>query len=110
MPIYTLVKNETADGTTAKCPPLPSGIRTAKASIAGTGAVSATVTLYGNHDNSGFGGALVGTFLLSGTDSDTTLLPQPNDVIPEWPFYYVTIANISGTGASITFTLSVGGA
>lgn len=110
MALYTLVKNETANGTTAKCPPLGAGRRTAKASIAGTGAVSATVTLYGNHDNSGSGGVLVGTFTLTGTTTDTALGPNPGEEIPEYPFYYVTIASISGTGAAIDFTLSVGGA
>lgn len=108
--IYTLVSARTTNGTVSDCPPIGPGKRTTKASIAGTGAVSATVTMFGNHDNSGTGGVLVATFSLSGTDSDVALGPNPGEEIPEYPFYYETIAGISGTDAAVTFTLSVGGA
>ena len=105
---YVLAKDVIANGTVTNCPKLPAGKRSAKASITGDGAVSATVTIYGNSTNSGTGGTLAGTFVLSGTDRDEVLGPNDGEDITEHDYYYVTASGLTGTGAKWSFVLSVG--
>jgi hypothetical protein len=79
------------------------GRRTLQASIAGTGAVSATVTWYGSNANAASGGELLDTMLLSGTGTDAAGYDAP----AEWPYVYCALADISGTGAAVTATVGV---
>lgn len=79
------------------------GRRTFQASIAGTGAVSATVTWYGSNINAASGGALLSTMTLSGTTTDQA----GADISAEWPFVYCVLSAISGTGAAVTATVGV---
>jgi hypothetical protein len=77
--------------------------RTVQASIVGTGAVSATVTWYGNNRELASGGVLVATSTLSGTTTDTT----GADIPAGWPYMYCVLSAISGTGAAVTATVGV---
>jgi hypothetical protein len=99
---HTLLSAVTSNQTSI-AQELPSGRRTVQASIAGTGAVSGTVTWYGNNTNSNSGGVLLATSTLSGTTTDTT----GADIPAEWPWVYCILADISGTGATVTATVSV---
>jgi hypothetical protein len=82
---------------------LPKGRKWFKCSVAGTGAVSATVTWYGNDTESTTGGVLIATSTLSGTDSDST----GADIPAEPEYVYCTLASISGTNAAVTARVSV---
>ena len=82
---------------------LPKGRKWFKCSIAGTGAVSGTVTWYGNDVESTTGGVLIATSTLSGTTIDAT-----GADIPSEPMYvYCVLTGISGTGAAVTASVSV---
>lgn len=105
---YVLAKDVIANGTVTNCPKLPRGVRSAEATLEGTGAVSVVITLYGNSTNSGTGGTLAGTFTLSGTGRDEVLGPNDGEDIAEYDYYYVTASGLTGTGAKWGFVLSVG--
>lgn len=72
--------------------------RVVSAKVSGSGAVSATVEIYGK---AGDGGSnLLATFSLSGTTSD-------NDGVGievPWPEMWAVVTAISGTGAALTVT------
>ena len=76
---------------------------TLKASIAGTGTVSATVNVYGDNFNQTTQGVLLGTISLTGTTSDSEGLFIP----AEWPFFYCELLSISGTGAAVTVSVGM---
>lgn len=95
--VFTLLDAVTTNQTSAAVA-IPKGPRTIQASIAGTGAVSGTVTWYGTNSNEASGGILLATSTLSGTTTDTT----GAEITAEWPYIYCTLAGISGTGAAVT--------
>jgi hypothetical protein len=99
---YTLLDAVTSDGSSI-AKKLPTGRRWVQCSIAGTGAVSGTVTWYGNTTESETGGVLLATSTLSGTTTDTTGADLPGE--PE--YVYCTLASISGTNAAVTASVSV---
>jgi hypothetical protein len=74
------------------------GNKTFWAEISGSGAVSVTVTVYGNRTDSTTGGVLLATISLSGTNSDKDAAAVSTAA---YPYYYATTADISGTGASV---------
>jgi len=100
--VVTLLNAVTTNQTSAATP-LVRGRRTIQSSIAGTGAVSGTITWYGNNSNSASGGILLATHSLSGTTTDQA----GSDISGEWPFVYCVLASISGTGAAVTCTVAV---
>jgi hypothetical protein len=100
--VVTLLDAVTTNQT-SQAHALKRGRRTLQASIAGAGAVAATVTWYGSNSNSASGGVLLATMSLSGTNSDTA----GADIPAEWPYIYCTLASISGTGAVVTATAGV---
>ena len=75
-----------------------------QADIAGTGAVSATINVYGGNVNSFAKAVLLGTITLSGTNTDKGGFYWQ----ATWPFIWADLTAISGTGAAVTVT--VGGA
>lgn len=101
--VFTLLNAVTANGTSSAVA-IPKGSRTIQASIAGTGAVSGTVTWYGSNRNANSGGVLLATSTLSGTNEDTT---GNTDTIQEYPYMYCVLAGISGTGAAVTADIGV---
>lgn len=100
--ILTLLNQAIVTGVSAAIAS-PIGSKTLKASITGTGAVSSTIQIYGNNDNSNSTGVLLMTITLSGTNSavDGSVLTA------EWPYLYANITAISGTSAAVTVNLGV---
>jgi hypothetical protein len=98
--VTTLLAAVTTNQTSAAFP-IKRGRRTLQSSIAGTGAVSGTVTWYGNNTDAASGGVLLATMSLSGTNSDVA----GADIPSEWPYVYCTLASISGTDAAVTATV-----
>lgn len=98
--VATLLNAVTTNQTSAAAA-VPASRRAIQASISGTGAVSGTVTVFGNNTNAASGGVLLATLSLSGTSSDVT----GADIPAEWPFMYCTLASISGTGAAVTVSV-----
>lgn len=68
------------------------------ATLSGTGAVSATVELWGT--NSHDGDTLLATFTMAGTDSDLA----DAWVETTWASVWIDVTALSGTGASISMT------
>jgi hypothetical protein len=95
--VFTLLDAVTTNQT-SRAYAIPKCRRTVQASIAGTGAVSGTVTWYGSNSNAASGGIELATSTLSGTDSDTT----GADIPAEWPYMYCVLSAISGTSAAVT--------
>lgn len=84
--------------TGAVMPLRGTGPKLVTAKVVGTGAVSATVEIYGR---AGDGGSnLLMTFTLSGTtsDNDAAALEAP------WPEIWADLTAISGTDAAVTVT------
>jgi hypothetical protein len=65
--------------------------------VEGTGAVTATVTWYGNTIGSTIGAVVIATQTLSGTD----LVADGAPVTAEWPFVYCVPSAITGTGLKL---------
>lgn len=67
-----------------------------QATVSGTGAVGATINIYGSNDGVNFCSTAIGTITLSGTtsatDGFTTMVP--------WKFVRVTLSGLTGTGAA----------
>ncbi len=72
-----------------------------QASVAGTGAVSATVPVYVSHDNANW--LLLGTISLSGT----TAASDGFVAAGRWAYLRADVAAISGTGAAVTVLVGV---
>lgn len=70
--------------------------------ITGTGAVSATINIYGSIDGTTATGELLQTHVLSGTTSDIVA----DSIIAVWPYFYADLTAISGTGAAVTTTMA----
>jgi len=100
--VVTLLSAVTTNQTSTVFP-IKMGRRTLQGSIAGTGAVSGTVSWYGNNANTASGGVLIATSTLSGTTTDTSGADMPG----EWPYIYCVLASISGTNAAVTATVGV---
>jgi hypothetical protein len=83
---------------------VPAGRKWFQTSITGTGAVSATVTFYGNTVNSTTNMvALTNPILLSGTTTDQGAIDLPC----EPPYIFAKVESISGTNAAVTASVSV---
>lgn len=80
-----------------------SPLTTYQITVAGTGAVSATVLIEVSNDGTNFCSTPLGTVAISGTtsatDGFTTNAP--------WKFHRANISAISGTGATVTITYGV---
>jgi hypothetical protein len=79
------------------------GPKVCKATLTGTGVVSATVNIYGNTLNTNSGGILCATLNPSGTTTavDGVAMDAP------WPFMYADLAFINGTNATISVAIGV---
>ena len=98
--VFTLLDAVTTNQTSAAVA-IPKGPRTIQSSIAGTGAVSATVTWYGSNINAASGGVVIDTHTLSGTTTAT----EGSEITAEWPYIYCILTSIAGTGAAVTATV-----
>lgn len=77
--------------------------KTVRAKVTGTGAVSATVNIYGSTENAASAGVLLATLSPSGTTTgvDGVAFDAP------WPYMYSDTTAVSGTGATVEVTLGV---
>ena len=87
---------------------LPSGGKTPHAKVEGTGAVTQTWTLFGAYDTTAANGKLLCTITLSGTTKDVDGCDGTTQFTQDWPYYYVTSASTSGTGATGELVVDVG--
>src|ERR1700738_1204386 len=90
-----IITDATTTGATALLGPVKSGRRTFQATVAGTGAVSATVVIQASND--GVNPLTLTTLSLSGTTSASL----PFAVSDPWVYIGVNITAISGTGAKV---------
>ena len=101
-PVASEIAESLASGvttnTTSATTPGKSGNKTFWAEVVGTGAVTATVKIYGARTSTAANGVLLATITLS----DTT---QAQDVATtstaNYPYYYVVTTNVTGTGATV---------
>lgn len=70
-------------------------------SITGTGAVSATVDIYGSIDGTTATGEKLQTHYLTGTTNDIVA----DSIAAPWPYFYADVAAISGTDAAVTVSM-----
>lgn len=68
------------------------------AEVIGTGAVTATVSIYGARTIDNANGVLVATITLSDTTRDQDVAAISTAA---YPYYYVTTSNVTGTGATV---------
>lgn len=76
----------------------PSTPKTFWAEVVGTGAVTATVALYGARTAAAANGVLLATILLSGT---TRAQDAVAAIFATYPYYYLVTTNVTGTGATV---------
>ena len=76
--------------------------RVYKATVTGTGAVAATIVIYGNDVESNSGGVALGTITLSGTTSASDGFASN----APWAYVYADLTAISGTGAKVNAGMS----
>lgn len=73
------------------------GAKVIEATVTGTGAVTASVSIYGNARNNNTDGILLATITLSGSDAARDGFAFDAG----WPFLYAVLTAMTGTGASI---------
>jgi hypothetical protein len=69
---------------------------TYQATVTGTGAVTATIAIYGSNDGVNFNTTALGTITLSGTNSATDGFAY----VGPWKYVKATLTNLTGTGAA----------
>lgn len=79
------------------------GPKSVEVLLTGTGAISATINVYGAHTDRNTNGTLIGT--LSPTGTTTAVDSFVNDV--PWPYIFTDVTAISGTSASVNVTAGV---
>lgn len=77
---------------------------TFQATVSGTGAVTATVTIEYSNDGTNVIGTVGGTITLSGTTSATDGFTSQN---APWKFVRANVTSISGTGATVQVYMGV---
>lgn len=100
--VFTVLNAVTTNQQSDTFPLVPKE-RTIEAFIDGTGAVSATLKVYGANTKRATNGVLLATITLSGTNSDAA----GSILSSNWGYVYVVLSAISGTGAAVTFTVAV---
>lgn len=91
--------------TTSDAFVMQSGGKTPIAQVSGTGAVTATVKLYGDNDETEANGILLCTITLSDTTKDVDKCDQ---FTVDYPYYYATTENVTGTDATVEFIVALG--
>jgi len=98
-----ILLNSVIANVTSEYVAFPSVKRTLEAIVIGTGAVGATVKVYGCNTPRNTNGILLATITLSGTTSDQ----GGSELTVEWPYMYAVLSGISGTGAAVTCSVAV---
>ena len=92
-----LVNGVTTNATSDTISGLPEA-KTFWGEVVGTGAVTATIKIYGARTATAANGVLVATITLSGT---TTAVDAATPSFAVYPYYYVVTENVTGTGATV---------
>lgn len=95
--VTTLASGVTTNTTSATTAGV-GGYKTFWAEVVGTGAVTATVTIYGARTSTASNGVLLATLTLSGT---TQAQDAAATSTAPYPYYYVTTENVTGTAATV---------
>jgi hypothetical protein len=95
--VFIMLKDATTAPQTSQIVEFANNSRTVQATIAGTGAVSATIDWYGTNTRSTVDGIKIATTTLSETTSDRS----GAEITANWNFMYCTLTAISGTGATV---------
>ncbi len=94
----TLMSGVTTN-TTSSAIQIPStGNKTFWAEVVGTGAVTATVTVFGCRTATAENGVLLATITLSDTTRDQDAASVST---APYPYFYAVTANVTGTGATV---------
>lgn len=94
----TSLLSNAADVQTGAPKNIPAAPKVIRAKLTGTGAVSATINIYGSTEETTSNGVLLGTLTPSGT---TSAVDYFNMDAP-WPYIWADQTDISGTGAATT--------
>ncbi len=99
--LMTGVTTNTTSATTT----VFSGGKTPMASVTGTGAVTATVTFYGDMENTTTHGEAICAIVLSGT---TKAIGSCQQFSKDYPYYHATTTVVTGTGATVEAIMATG--
>ena len=96
--------------TTSAVFTIPSGAKTPRAFVVGTGAVTQTFKLYGTMTNAAVvaDATLIGTITLSGTTKHEAGMDSGVQFTSDYPFYFAVSSVTTGTDATGTFEIHVG--
>lgn len=94
----TLMSGVTTDTTSAAVQIPTTGNKTFWAEVVGTGAVTATVTIYGCRTATAANGVLLATITLTATTRDQDAAATST---APYPYFYATTASVTGTGATV---------
>lgn len=100
--IWTLLNAITAIATGSATLTHPAGPKTVQAVISGTGAINATINVYGSHYNDTTKGVLLGTLAPNGT----TMAVDALSIAAPWPYLWGDLTAVSG---STTVTVTAAG-
>ena len=96
--------------TTSAVFTIPSGAKTPRAFVAGTGAVTQTFKLYGAMTDAAVvaDATLIGTITLSGTTKHEAGMDSGVQFTADYPYYFAVSSATTGTAATGTFEIHVG--
>lgn len=96
--------------TTSAIFTIPTGAKTPRAKVEGTGAVTATLKLYGSYDTSTTvaDAVLLCTATLSGTTKKAGPCDSGAQFTQDFPNYFIVSSNVTGTGASAEMIIGTG--
>lgn len=100
--VFTILDAVTTNRQSDTFPLLPKD-RTIESYISGSGSISATLKVYGANTKRTSNGVLLATINLQGTNSDSA----GSILSSNWGYIYVILSGITGTGAAVTFTISL---
>ena len=96
--------------TTSAIFTIPTGAKTPRAKVEGTGAVTATLKLYGSYDTSTTvaNAVLLCTSTLSGTTKKAAPCDTGVQFTQDFPNYFIVSSNVTGTGATAEMLIGTG--
>lgn len=107
MRTYTVMTGVTTN-TTSATTAIPSGGKTPIARVDGTGAVTATVTYFGAMTSTAANGISLCVVTLSGTTRHVKGCDGAAQFSTDYPFYYASTTNVTGTGATVIAEVTIG--
>lgn len=102
--VFTIMTGVTTNTTSATAV-VHSGGKTPMASLTGTGALTGTVTFYGDMENTTTAGEWICTLVL---DATTKGVKYCNQFTKDYSYYHAVTTLITGTGATVAAQINVG--